>query len=216
MFKRLLAMATLLIACFSATLVLGAQGAAAQDESATYALDVMTYQCEESPCEAEPTPVGDVTVLVSSEDGATDYGSCTTTIDGQPAGCSVEVDPGTTVAVTVDANTIPDGYALLDYPVIYDVPAEKTAVGDVQLYLTPQVDTVPDTQDTDAEVSATPDESSSADDSGTGGQAAELPSTGSGSSLNEQGTMPVGFELFAVISLALAGGALLLRRKLTS
>jgi len=168
-------------------------------------------------------PIGDVTVLVASEDGASDYGSCTTSIDGKPAGCSLPVDPETTVSITVDANTIPDGYALLDYPVFYDVPAEKTAVGDVQLYFTPQVDTVPDDQDTDEEVIASEDQdgtggeaSGAEDESGTGGEAAELPSTGSGSGLTTRDAMPAGFGLFAMISLALAGGAFMLRRKLSS
>jgi hypothetical protein len=212
MTKRVLSIATLLIACLSATLAFGAQGAAAQEDP-SYQLDIMTYQCEESPCEDEPAPIGDVTVLVASEDGSVDYGSCTTTVEGNPGGCTVNVDPETTVSVTVDETTIPDGYVLLDFPVVYDVPAEKEGVGDVQLYFTPQVDTVPDDQDTDEEVVAGDEDTGDATaeaDEGVG--AAELPSTGSGTSADSSDAGVMALGIFGALSLFVVGGMLALRR----
>ena len=215
MSNRLLSFVTLLIACFSATLVLGAQSASAQDD-ASYDLQVMTRQCEESPCnEDDATPIGDVTAIVTSEDGSIEYGTCATSTEGIPDGCSVIVDPGTTVSVTVDETTIPDGYVLLDYPIIYEVPAEKTAEGDVWLYFTPQQDSVPDDQDTDEEVAGEVDpgvEAADDDENVEGTPATQLPSTGSGASIDSANISAIALGAFAAIAMAIVGIALANRR----
>ena len=174
MSNRVRTVAAVVLTCLASMLAFGGASVAAQDDTATYDLQITTSQCEESPCTDDiATPIGDVVVYVTSADGTIDYGSCTTTIDADPTGCSVAVDPETSVEVTVDESTIPEGYVALDYPVVYDVPAETTEVGDVWIYFSPQEDTVPDDSDTDEEISD--------DESSDGTPAAELPSTGTGS-----------------------------------
>jgi hypothetical protein len=205
--RRLLTMATVLIACFSAILALGVQKSAAQEGAATYPLMINVQQCEDpAGCEGGDTVLlGDITVNATSEDGSVDYGSCVTSIEGKPSGCTIDVEPETTVAVTVDAASIPDGYVELEYPVLYDVPAEVTQVGDVWITLVPQQDTVPDDQDTDEEAAAD-------EDTGDTG-ATQLPSTGAGMSAESSNAGVMAFGLFGLMSLILAGGAVAFRRR---
>ena len=173
MSKRLLTVVAIVVACMATMMALGGSPVSAQEDETTYPLAVDVTQ--------DGASVGDVTVYVTSEDGAIDYGSCVTALDAEPIGCSIEVDAGTTIAVSVDAATIPDGYALLEDPVIFEVPTEVQEGVDVIVELTAQEDTVPDDADTDEEVPV--DEEAAADDEAVDGAAspvAELPSTGTG------------------------------------
>ena len=207
MSKRLITLAALLVACLASMMAFGGSPASAQEDEATYPLAVNVVQDGE--------PLGDVTVYVTSEDGSIDYGSCVTAVDADPIGCSIDVDAGTTVAVSVDAATIPDGYALLEDPVIFEVPAEVQEGVDVTVELTAQQDTVPDDADTDEEAAddAGTDEEVAATADATPSGSAELPSTGAnpdGGSTSSTPLMLLG--AFAALAVLVSGGFLLTRR----
>jgi hypothetical protein len=179
MSKRFLSITALLIVCMSAVLAFGGSSAAAQEEEAAYDLQIDTGLCEESPCGEENAElISGVTAFVTSADGSIDYGSCTTDYETDQGGCLVQVDPGTSVEVTVDETTIPEGYVALDYPVVYDVPAEEIPGTDVAIYFSPQQDTVDDeaAAEGEAPVEGSAEGTPVSETEG----AAELPSTGSG------------------------------------
>jgi hypothetical protein len=201
MSKRLITLAALLVACLASMMAFGGSPASAQEDEATYPLAVNVVQDGE--------PLGDVTVLVTSEDGAIDYGSCVTAVAADPAGCQIDVDAGTTVAVSVDAASIPDGYALLEDPVIFEVPAEVQEGVDVTVELTAQEDTVPDEADTDEEAAADEPVEGAADAT----PSAELPSTGTNPDNGSTTSTP--FMLlgaFAALAVLVSGGFFITRR----
>ncbi|MEJ7838648.1 MAG: hypothetical protein WKF81_07515 [Thermomicrobiales bacterium] len=206
MSKRLLTLVALLVASLGTLVTFGGSPVAAQDEAAPYDLSVMTRQCEEAPCTDDTaTPIGDVTVFVTSEDGTIDYGSCTTSIEGEPDGCSVPVDAGTTVAVSVDDSTVPEGYGPEENPVIYEVPAERTDVGDVFLSFSPLAEEVPDEEVPEEDVPADDTGDAIEEDTGDGSTPAELPATGSGNASVFGGSsvsMALGFGSASLLILA--------------
>lgn len=185
MLKVSRALLAIVFAALGAMMFVGVSPAGAQDDAAPYDLTIMARLCEESPCSADTaTPIGDITAFVTSEDGSVDYGSCTTSIEGNPDGCSVPVDAGTIVQVAVDESTLPEGYVAEENPVFYEVPAEKSTVDDVFLYFSVQAEDIPEEE--------VPEEETGDDvieeDLGDGTPAAELPETGTGtgsSSTNE-------------------------------
>jgi hypothetical protein len=195
MSKRFLAITALLIACMSAVLAFGGSSAAAQDEEATYNLQIDSGLCEESPCGEENAEfISGVTAYVTSTDGTIDYGSCTTDYETEPGGCTVAVDPGTSVEVTVDESTIPEGYVALDYPIVYDVPAEQSEAGDVAIYFSPQQDTVDDEAAAEGEEAAAAEGDeveASAEGTPVEAAASELPATGSGSNGGGVANLPM-------------------------
>jgi hypothetical protein len=109
------------------------RSAAAQADN-PYDLQVNAWQCVAADCD-DPVNVGGAVVEATSEDGSESYGTCTTPDGGNPNTCDIEVPAGTTVVVTLDESTIPAGFAPVENPIVYDVPAEKTQVGDVSFYL---------------------------------------------------------------------------------
>jgi hypothetical protein len=109
------------------------RSAAAQADD-PYDLQVNAWQCVAADCD-DPVNVGGAVVEATSEDGSESYGTCTTPDGGNPNTCDIEVPAGTTVVVTLDESTIPAGFAPVENPIVYDVPAEKTQVGDVSFYL---------------------------------------------------------------------------------
>jgi hypothetical protein len=175
----------------------------ASAQEADYDLQVIVSICEATSCDdVEPELLADAEVVVMSETGE-EYGTCTTVTDVKPGGCSVMVPAGSTVEVAVLTESIPDGYVALDSPQTYQVPEEKTAVGDVWLELTLQDDTVPDDADTDEEAAG--DEMDDEADADTEAPT-ELPSTGAGPS------SPVDGRITGVLAMLALGSLLLARR----
>lgn len=202
--------------CGIAASAFAASPAAAQE--ADYDLQIQVLTCDATSCDdVEPVFLADAEVVVMSETGE-EYGTCTTVTDVKPGGCSVMVPAGSTVEVAVLTESIPDGYVALDSPQTYQVPEEKTGVGDVSFYLTLQDDTVPDDQDTDEEVADDTTGEEAADDPVEGEadatpNASELPSTGSGPSSSTPAGLIAAIAIVPMI--AAAAGTLLIRRART-
>jgi|GEM_PF-2701973 len=125
-------------------------------------------------------PVGDipdqsVAVTVFNEDQSVEYDSCLMDLVSKPGGCSVNVPANTVVTAVMDESTLPEGIVVLENPVIYTTPAEKTQIGDIWFELGYADNGGEDPGD--GETPETPSEPEVPVDQG---GATQLPTTGSG------------------------------------
>jgi hypothetical protein len=72
---------------------------------------------------------GDITIRVTDQSG-TVVAECTSS-EGDHAGyCSIQVPLGTTITVTEDLSTVPEGYAPTKNPIVVDTPPPPGATGE--------------------------------------------------------------------------------------
>ncbi len=149
-------------------------------------------------------PYGDipdrsVSVSVRAEDGAVSYGSCAFDMVSKPDGCGLDTPAETTVVAQVDESTLPEGIVIVENPITYTTPAEKTQVGDIVFELA---------YADDGEEPAPPAEPEEPEAPADPGDVSELPSTGNGrisTTSDSQITLAGASAALAVITLA--GGA---------
>lgn len=111
-----------------------------------FTLPIQAVSCDEPPADNPETPCGPTvgaTFDVTSQ-GGEPLDSCTTeeaTLEGGVVGfCSVEVPFETTVIITENVATIPDGYVPVENPITFQIPAVKTDPTIINFYNVPQDD----------------------------------------------------------------------------
>lgn len=160
-------------------------------------------------------PVGDipdqtVAVTVLNEDQSVEYGNCLMDLANKPGGCSMNVPANTVVTAVLDASTLPDGIVVLENPLWYTTPAEKTQVGDIwfELAYADRGDEEPGDGDT-GETPETPSEPEAPVDQG---GATQLPTTGSGpASTPDQPINHVMVALTSGLALLMGVGSMLVQ-----
>lgn len=76
-------------------------------------------------------PDRSVAAAVFNEDQTVEFGACTIDLVNKPGGCFITVPASTTVTALLDESTLPEGVVVLENPIVYTTPAEKTGVGDI-------------------------------------------------------------------------------------
>lgn len=81
-------------------------------------------------------PVGEipdqsVSVTVVNTTTREEYGTCLMDMVSKPGGCRVDVPSDVSVMALLDEATLPEGIVVLENPITYTTPAEKTEVGDI-------------------------------------------------------------------------------------